>query len=138
ELPAVNGGSSDSSSQVLNTSGLVAEHNTIWDGKGLTLRCLSSQVPCTAAVDHNLFAYFTNGNAGDAAVYAVNESDDIFGKAPWSFAPKVTDRVSAAPAFMCGSGCGNGTIAGDDYRLAPNPQGIGVDWAPSQYTYGPS
>ena len=39
---------------------------------------------------------------------------------------------------MCGSSCGNGTVAGDDYRLASNPNNIGIDWAPSQFTYGPA
>jgi len=137
QLPAVNGGSSDSLSQILNTSGVVAEHNTIWDGKGLVLRCLASSVPCTATVDHNLFSYLDNGSDGDVTRYTLSESANIFGHAPYTFSPSASDRISAAPAFACGSGCGNGTIAGDDYRLANNPQGIGIDWAPSQYTYGP-
>jgi hypothetical protein len=137
-LPAVNGGSSASTSQVLDTANLVAQHNTIWDDKGLTFRCLSSSVPCTASADHNLFSYLTNGNHGDSTLYSLRESFNIFANAPWSLHPSSTDRVNAHPAFLCGSKCGNGTIAGDDYRLTNNPHKIGIDWTPSQYKYGPS
>jgi hypothetical protein len=43
-VPATNGGSSASSTQVYNTTNFIAENNTIWDGKGLTLRCVNSRV----------------------------------------------------------------------------------------------
>ena len=38
--------------------------------------------------------------------------------------------VLAKPAFV--------NPSGDDYRLAVNPNKIGVDWAPSEYIYGPT
>jgi hypothetical protein len=137
DLPAVNGGSSDSLSQILNTAGVIAEHNTIWDGKGLAMRCLASSVPCTATVDHDLFSFLNNGSAGDPTRYTLSESDNIFGHAPWTFALGADDAVSADPSFMCAPHCGDGTLAGDDYRLATNPDGIGIDWAPARQTYGP-
>jgi hypothetical protein len=137
-LPATNGGSPDSSSQVWNTSNLVAENNTIWDSKGLTLRCIGSTVPCTATLDHNAFSVLNDGNRGDAKVYSMVENHNLFNISPFTFAPSATDQTRASPAFACGAHCGNGTIAGDDYRLASNPGSVGINWAPSQFVYGPA
>jgi hypothetical protein len=136
-VPATNGGSSYSLSQAWNTNGLVAEHNTVWDSKGLGLRCITSAVPCTTTIDHNLFSLVNNGSTGDTTRYSLADSDNVFATNPWTFTKSATDVVNPGPAFMCGSSCGNGTAAGDDYRLASNPSGIGIDWAPSQQTYGP-
>ncbi len=101
------------------------------------MRCLASSVPCTATVDHNLFSFLNNGSEGDATRYRWSESDNIFGHAPWTFSLHPGDLVSADPSFVCAPHCGDGTLAGDDYRLADNSQGIGIDWAPAQQTYGP-
>ena len=136
-VPATNGGSSYSSSQVWNTSSLVVQHNTIWDGKGLTLRCMRSTVPCTASVDHNVMSTLNDGNRGDATVFKMVENHQIFNTKPFTLTPSSTDVAVPSPAFACGSHCGNGTIAGDDYRLASNPGNVGINWSPAQYTYGP-
>ena len=136
-VPATNGGSSYSSSQVWNTNGLVVRNNTIWDGKGLTLRCIGSSVSCTATVDHNLTWVLNNGNLGDATVFKMFEDYDMFNTSPFTFTAAATDVTHPNPAFVCGSQCGNGTITGDDYRLSSNPGDIGINWSPAQYTYGP-
>ena len=137
ELPATNGGSSQSSSQVYNTANFVAQNNTIWDGKGLTLRCASSSVGCTAQINHNLIWVFNNGNRGDPTVFNLNEGFNVFESMGFG-AGGANDQVTPHPAFMCGSRCGDGTVAGDDYRLAANPSHVGITWAPSQYVYGPA
>jgi hypothetical protein len=136
-LPAINGGSSDSSAQVYNTNGLVAQNNTIWDGKGLTLRCISSSVPCAAAINHNVAYVLDNGNRGDPTFFTLSESYNIFGTSGLGTGSG-TDQVNPQPAFACGSSCGNGTVAGDNYQLATNPSNIGITWSPSQYVYGPA
>jgi hypothetical protein len=133
-VPATNGGSSYSSSQVWNSSDVTAENNTIWDGKGMTLRCIGSSVPCTATVDHNVMWTLNDGNRGDANLFTMSEADNIFQS---GVAFSSTDRVQPHPAFACGSRCGDGSIAGDDLRLLGNPGGVGVSWAPSQFVYGP-
>ena len=135
-LPATNGGSSYSSSQLYNANGFVAERNTIWDGKGFTLRCSSSSVPCRATMDHNAIYMLNNGNRGDPTFFSLSESYNLFATSGFN-ASSGTDQTNAHAGFACGSSCGNGTVAGDDYRLSPNPSGIGIDWAPSLYTYGP-
>lgn len=128
EVAPVNGGSAASTSQVYNTRNFVAEHNTILDSKGLTLRCIESRVPCTATINHNVLALLTNGNEGDATLFKLNESYNIFGRRPWSFQAVRTDQQLQTP-FV--------DPATDDYRLVHNPQGIGIDWAPAAQHYGP-
>jgi hypothetical protein len=128
ELRAVNGGSSFSTSQVYNTRNFVAQNNTIWDGKGLTFRCLNSHVACTATLDHNVFSMLTNGNRGDRSYFRLTERFNVFGSSPWSFRRDRSD-ISRRTRFI--------DAAHDDYRLAHNPHGIGVDWAPAQQHYGP-
>ena len=125
---AVNGGSSFSTSQVYNTSGFVAERNTIWDTKGLTLRCVESHLPCTATIDHNLLSSLTIGNNGDPARFEVGERNNVFGERPWSFKGARSDRVRGS-VFI--------NPAKDDYRLAQNSSGTGIDWTPASQHYGP-
>jgi hypothetical protein len=137
-LPATNGGSSDSSTQVYNTTNLVVRNNTIWDEKGLTLRCVSSSVSCTATASNNLLWVFNNGNRGDGTLFALGGGLNIFNTGSGFSTGGPTDHVNARPGFMCGSQCGTGTRAGDDYRLASQLSQIGIDWAPAQYTYGPT
>jgi hypothetical protein len=133
-VPATNGGSSYSSTQIWNASGVTAENNTIWDGKGMTLRCIGATVPCTATIDHNVMSTLNNGNRGDANLFAMSEADNLF-QSGATFSS--SDRVQPHPAFACGSRCDDGSIAGDDHRLLGNPGGVGVSWAPSQFVYGP-
>jgi hypothetical protein len=102
--------------------------------------------PSNVKLDHNMITQFRaqdddRGGALGAFATAMTESNDIFGTwtknyltSPFPGPGTVFDN---SPAYMCGSSCGNRTVAGDDYRLAFNPSKIGIDWAPSQYRYGP-
>jgi hypothetical protein len=119
--PALNGASAASSSQVWNTAGFVAEHNTIWDRKGLTLRCVTARVPCTATVRDNVLVSLTNGS-GTAETFVLTESGNSFAKPPWSFRQSATDRIVSA---------GTAPPAGGS---AP---AVGIDWNPASEHYGP-
>ena len=90
-------------------------------------------------LNHNVFDQFNVMTNTSPYKYSVTESYNIFDtkNGEFTFTPSSTDST-ATPQFMCGSSCGNGTVAGDDYRLASNPNNIGIDWAPSQFTYGPA
>ena len=102
--------------------------------------------PSNVTVSHNVITQFRaqdddqNGSIGAFAT-AMSESNDIFGTwsknyltAPF---PGPGTTFNNNPQFMCGTSCGNGTPAGDDYRLASNPNDIGIDWTPNQQSYGP-
>ena len=121
QRPALDGASSASSSQVWNTAGFVAERNTIWDGKGLTLRCVSSRLPCTATVRDNILVSLTNGS-GSAETFTLDEGRNRFARSPWSFRPSRSD------AIVTGGGPG---------PPQDTPPGIGVDWNPGDQRYGP-
>jgi hypothetical protein len=121
DRPALNGVSSASSSQVWNTEGFVAEHNSVWDGKGLTLRCVTSRVPCTATVRDNILASLTNGS-GSSETFALTESDNGFGRPPWSFRQSASDQI---------------VTAGMALAAANSRHGMGVDWTPADQQYGP-
>ena len=128
DLPALNGGSASSSSQVYNTSEFVATRNTIWDTKGLTLRCLDSHVPCTATVDHDVLSSLTDGNPDGTQQFRLQESTNVFHDRPWSFKCARSDQVSGTE-FVDPST--------DDYRLVHDSDRIGIDWAPAGQHYGP-
>lgn len=123
---------------VENTDNAIIRNNTTVDTGGSVLEADGSGA-ANATVDHNVFDVFNNGSPN----YALTENHNIFTDGnEWSFTPNSTDTptsygVKVTPTYKCGSICGNGTVAGDDYELASNPNGIGIDWAPSQYTYGP-
>jgi hypothetical protein len=76
-----------------------------------------------------VFGSFSNGCCGDAKYFALAESFNIFGQAPWTFRRGRIDRVLHRPAFV------NPRV--DDYRLLRNPHGIGIDWRPADQHYGP-
>jgi hypothetical protein len=83
----------------------------------------------TATVNHNVEQVFNSIHEGGPA-YTLNENYDVFKEAPWTIATGALSTVLANPKFV--------DPAADDYRLSPNPNGAGVDWAPSEYTYGPT
>ena len=135
--------------QILNTSGLVIRNNTSWANAADVLRATAANT-YDSTVDHNVMQSFFNGcNCDDGRGQLptnLTEDYDLFQSTPMTINSNnspialimgVHSSLDAHPTFMCGSICGNGTKAGDDYRLASNPNGIGIDWAPSQYTYGP-
>ena len=141
-------GDGESYPQVFDTHNFVFENNTIWSDGGLVRTggdsapsscsgdpyCSTS--PYSATIDHNVVGGFNNGTGSDP--YPVfTESHNLFGSSPFTFKASSTDVVNAHPAFACGSSCGNGTPAGDDYELASNPNGEGIDWSPANQVYGP-
>ena len=115
--------------QAWNIESLTVENNTIWDGKGLALVTEDASVSPSATIDHNLLTALTvNKPIGKG--YALTEDYNIFDEAPWSFTPSSTDTTDSNPQFV--------DTATDDYRLASNPNGIGIDWSPAEEQYGPA
>ena len=114
--------------QIWNVRGLTVRRNTIWDGKGLALVANEASFAPTATIDHNAIeTLVVERPVGNP--YAITEHDNIFGQAPWSFRASHSDRTAARPHFS--------DPRHDDYRLARNPRGIGVDWSPTTRHYGP-
>ncbi len=114
--------------QIWNTQGVTIERNTIWDGKGMVLVAEDAQNSPSATVDHNLFSHFSISKAVGTP-YTLTESYNIFDEAPLGLSTSSTDSVSSKPQFD--------NTATDDYRLASNPNGIGIDWSPAVQQYGP-
>jgi hypothetical protein len=114
--------------QFWNIQGLTIEHNTDWDGKGIVLVAEDAQNSPSATIDHNLFSYFSISKA-IGTPYAITESYDIFEEAPETLDRSSTDSIDSKPQFD--------DTATDDYRLASNPNGIGIDWSPAEMQYGP-
>ncbi len=115
--------------QVWNVKGLTIQHNTIWDGKGFALVANEASFTPTATIDHNVINIFkVEKPIGNA--FSITEGQDIFGEAPTNMSEGAGDSVVSSPKFA--------NTATDDYRLASNPNGIGVDWEPSEEAYGPA
>jgi len=121
-------GKGENNIQVFNTTGLTMTNNTAWDGQGDLIRAENSAQPLTASVNHNVEQLFSVLHESGPA-YALAEDYDIFKEAPL-FVKGLHSSVLAKPAFV--------NPSGDDYRLASNPNKVGVDWAPSEYIYGPT
>ncbi len=114
--------------QIWNVRDLTIQHNTIWDGKGLALAADNASFTPTARIDHNLLSNLVV-EPPVGTPYTIAERDNLFDQAPWSFRASPTDRVASRPRFA--------DPAHNDYRLARNPRGIGVDWSPASQHYGP-
>jgi hypothetical protein len=115
--------------QVWNVQGLTIQHNTVWDGKGFALVAEGASFTPTATIDHNVLNIFkVSQPIGNA--YSITEGNDIFGESPTNLSEGSGDSVVANPQFA--------KTATDDYRLASNPNGIGIDWSPVEQQYGPA
>jgi hypothetical protein len=115
--------------QVWNVQGLTIQHNTVWDGKGFALVAEGASFTPTATIDHNVLNIFkVSQPIGNA--YSITEGNDIFGESPTNLSEGSGDSVVANPQFA--------KTATDDYRLAGNPNGIGIDWSPAEQQYGPA
>jgi hypothetical protein len=115
--------------QVWNVQGLTIQRNTIWDGKGFALVAEGASFTPTATIDHNVINIFkVSQPIGNA--YSITEGNDIFGEPPTNLTEGSGDSVVASPSFT--------NTAIDDYRLAGNPNGVGIDWSPSGQQYGPA
>jgi hypothetical protein len=133
------------------TNGLVIQNNTYPNpGNYTDIRPEGSGTPVITNLDHNVFGV---ANA-TGYTYTNHEDYDIFTtpngtKDVWQISPLGPHTVfNTSPSFKCGSSCGNGTIAGDDYELTSITPGcasqtplaascIGIDWAPADQSYGP-
>jgi hypothetical protein len=115
--------------QVFNTTGFTMTGNTVWDGQADIIRAEGAAEPLTAAVNHNVEQTFDVLDEGGPA-YTLSENYDIFSEAPSGFAKGPQSAVQAKPGFV--------NPTGENYELATNPDGIGVDWQPSEYVYGPT
>ncbi|HXP36619.1 MAG TPA: right-handed parallel beta-helix repeat-containing protein [Solirubrobacteraceae bacterium] len=121
-------GEGENNIQVFNTTGFVMTKNTVWDGQGDLIRAEGAAEPLTATVNHNVEQLFSVLHESGPA-YTLSEDYDIF-KEPPLFGKGAHSVVVAKPSFV--------DAAANDYRLSSNPNGIGVDWAPSEYIYGPT
>jgi hypothetical protein len=115
--------------QVFNTAGFVMTKNTAWDGQGDLIRAENAAQPLTAAVNHNVEQLFSVLHEGGGPAYSLTEDYDIFKEQPL-FGKGPHSTVVSKPSFV--------NPAADDYRLASNPNNVGVDWTPSEYIYGPT
>ncbi len=121
-------GEGENNIQVFNTTGFAMTNNTVWDGQGDLIRAEGAAEALTASVNHNVEQLFSVFHESGPA-YTLSEDYDIFKERP-SFAIGAHSSVVAKPVFA--------DPGADDYRLASNPNRIGVDWAPSEYVYGPT
>jgi hypothetical protein len=115
--------------QIFNTTGLAITDNTVWDGQADIIRAEGAAEALTATVNHNVEENFDVLHEGGPA-YTLTEDYDVFAEEPFTFSKGPHSKVEAHPDFV--------NPAGEDYELASNPDGIGVDWQPSEYVYGPT
>lgn len=119
---------SENTINVYNTRGYVFTKNTEWSGNGERLRSKSVSPPYDATIDHNVMGGLANDNSL-GGLFQVASSTNVYGKQPTNVTLGPNDTINANPGFT--------NPAVDDYRLASNPNGIGVNWKPSDYVYGP-
>jgi Right handed beta helix region len=115
--------------QVYNTADFTMTNNTAWGHQGDLIIANNSSQPLSATVQRNVEEIFGVLQEGGPE-YALSEDYDIFATAPWTFTPGPHTAIAEHPEFA--------NPAYDDYRLKSNPEGIGVDWSPSEYVYGPT
>jgi hypothetical protein len=124
-----NAGLQEYNIQVFNTTALTLIRNTSWASASDLARAEGASFPLTATLERNLEEVFNVAHESGPA-YQLAEDYDIFREAPWTFTPGPHTTIVKSPEFT--------DPAHDDYRLKSNPNAIGVDWAPSEYVYGPT
>jgi Right handed beta helix region len=148
--PACGGCGTDVAGADVGPVNATIEHNTFVDPP-LVLHNMSGggdgnpdYLPVSnVTVDHNVISMFrpqddVNGDTEGVFSSHMTESNDIFGTWSANWLPAGPGTTFNAPAFKCGSACGSGTGQSEDYELASNPNGIGIDWNPATQTYGPA
>jgi hypothetical protein len=115
--------------QVFDTTGLTIANNTVWDGQDDILRAEGAAEALSATVSHNVEQTLDVLHESGPA-YTLSENDDVFAEEPWTFKMGAQSIVERQPDFA--------DTASEDYELASNPDGDGVDWQPSEYVYGPT
>jgi parallel beta-helix repeat protein len=126
----------ESTVQVFDTYNYVFRNNTNWSDNGNIVRADGSSNTYGVTVDHNVTQSFNNGCPNPSTCSpdgypfsSLTENYNIYKSNPSTFTKSATSQVVASPTFV--------DPAHDDYRLATNPNNIGVNWKPSDYTYGP-
>ena len=113
-----------------NIAGLTITDNTYQGTSGSIVQADGSAKSPTVAVNHNVFDNL-NVRAGTGPSYTTTEDYDIFtGDDEYTFSLGLHSALIAKPVFM--------NTATDDYRLATNPNHIGIDWSPAEKQYGPT
>jgi Right handed beta helix region len=120
----IKGQGSGDMTNVTNVTGLVVQHNTIWDGKGFALRHQGNGGPGDAVVDHNVVDNFSELDGGG---WSLSEDYDLFGQSSGFTTGPHTTRSSNPPFANPAAG---------DYRLTDG-SGRGVTWAVGQKHFGP-
>jgi hypothetical protein len=120
----IKGQGSGDMTNMTNVTGLVVQHNTIWDGKGFALRHQGNGGPGDAVVDHNVIDSFAELDGGG---WSLSEDYDLFGQTSGFTTGPHTSRSSNPPFANPAAG---------DYRLTDG-SGRGVTWAVGQKHFGP-
>ncbi len=113
-----------------NIPGLTITNNTYQGTSGSIVQADGSTAGPTVAINHNVFDNI-NVRPGSGPSYATTENYDVFtGNDEYTFNVGPNSLMESKPAFM--------NTATDDYRLAKNPNHIGIDWSPAEVLYGPT
>jgi hypothetical protein len=113
-----------------NIPGLTITNNTYQSTSGSIVQADGSAAGPTVAINHNVFDNI-NVRPGSGPSYATTENYDVFtGNDEYTFNVGPNSLMESKPAFT--------NTATDDYRLAKNPNHIGIDWSPAEVLYGPT
>ena len=113
-----------------NIPGLTITNNTYQGTSGSIVQADGSAAGPTVGINHNVFDNI-NVRPGSGPSYATTENYDVFtGNDEYTFNVGPNSLMESKPAFM--------NTATDDYRLAKNPNHIGIDWSPAEVLYGPA
>jgi hypothetical protein len=113
-----------------NIAGLTITKNTYQGTSGSIVQADGSATGPTVAINHNVFDNL-NVRPGSGPSYTTTEDYDIFtGNDQYTFNLGPHSSLNSNPGFI--------NTATDDYRLANNPNGIGIDWSPAEEQYGPT
>jgi hypothetical protein len=113
-----------------NIVGLTITKNTYQDTSGSIVQADGAATGPTVAINHNVFDSL-NVRPGTGPSYTTTEDYDIFtGNDEYTFGLGPHSVLNPNPGFV--------DTATDDYRLADNPNGIGIDWSPTEEQYGPT
>ena len=113
-----------------NIAGLTIQNNTYQATSGSIVQADGSAKAPTVAINHNVFDNL-NVRPGSGPSYTTSEDYDVFtGNDEYTFSLGLHSVLQSKPVFM--------NTATDDYRLASNPNHIGIDWAPAEKQYGPT
>jgi hypothetical protein len=114
-----------------NIPNLVVTNNTYQGTSGGIIQSDGSSSNPSAQISHNVFDALNVKTGSSGKAYAVSEDYNIWtANDEYTFSLGPHDLKMASPGFVDPST--------DDYRLANNPNGIGIDWRPADQKYGPS